>query len=141
MAQSLPHRPTLCYTRCPIPTQDAGNALVTLRGSQVSMGSSDNILFGLPNDLSVYWHQYPYSLGVVFCKLRALISEANMVTTWSAANVTAETKLNHKFRAVSLLGQCGELKLEVPNFEIEKLKEDMASEWIPPYTAYCLQKY
>uniref|UniRef100_A0A2H1V8T4 SFRICE_024157 n=1 Tax=Spodoptera frugiperda TaxID=7108 RepID=A0A2H1V8T4_SPOFR len=31
---------------------------------------------GLPNDLSVYWHQYPYSLGIVFCKLRALISEA-----------------------------------------------------------------
>ncbi|XP_048481323.1 neuropeptides capa receptor [Plutella xylostella] len=34
------------------------------------------LLFGLPNDLTVYWHQYPYSLGVVFCKLRALISEA-----------------------------------------------------------------
>ncbi|XP_053616580.1 neuropeptides capa receptor-like [Plodia interpunctella] len=34
------------------------------------------LLFGLPNDLSVYWHQYPYSLGIVFCKLRALISEA-----------------------------------------------------------------
>ncbi|CAG9571981.1 unnamed protein product [Danaus chrysippus] len=31
---------------------------------------------GLPNDLSVYWHQYPNSLGVVFCKLKALISEA-----------------------------------------------------------------
>ncbi|XP_072945542.1 neuropeptides capa receptor-like [Epargyreus clarus] len=34
------------------------------------------LLFGLPNDLTVYWHQYPYSLGLVFCKLRALISEA-----------------------------------------------------------------
>nr|ALM88323.1 neuropeptide receptor A27 [Chilo suppressalis] len=34
------------------------------------------LLFGLPNDLTVYWHQYPYSLGIVFCKLRALISEA-----------------------------------------------------------------
>ncbi|NP_001127725.1 neuropeptides capa receptor-like [Bombyx mandarina] len=34
------------------------------------------LLFGLPNDLSVSWHQYPYSLGIVFCKLRALISEA-----------------------------------------------------------------
>ncbi|CAG9128586.1 unnamed protein product [Plutella xylostella] len=33
-------------------------------------------LLRLPNDLTVYWHQYPYSLGVVFCKLRALISEA-----------------------------------------------------------------
>ncbi|XP_073954382.1 neuropeptides capa receptor-like isoform X2 [Choristoneura fumiferana] len=34
------------------------------------------LLFGLPNDLSVCWHQYPYTLGIVFCKLRALISEA-----------------------------------------------------------------
>ncbi|KPI98302.1 Neuropeptides capa receptor [Papilio xuthus] len=34
------------------------------------------LLFGLPNDLWVYWHQYPYSFGVVFCKFRALISEA-----------------------------------------------------------------
>ncbi|XP_063384888.1 neuropeptides capa receptor-like, partial [Cydia fagiglandana] len=31
---------------------------------------------GLPNDLLVCWHQYPYFLGIVFCKLRALISEA-----------------------------------------------------------------
>ncbi|XP_075982262.1 neuropeptides capa receptor-like isoform X2 [Anticarsia gemmatalis] len=34
------------------------------------------LLFGLPYDLSVSWHQYPYSLGTFFCKLRALISEA-----------------------------------------------------------------
>ncbi|XP_063538137.1 neuropeptides capa receptor-like [Cydia strobilella] len=34
------------------------------------------LLFGLPNDLLVCWHQYPYFLGIVFCKLRALISEA-----------------------------------------------------------------
>ncbi|XP_026316397.1 neuropeptides capa receptor [Hyposmocoma kahamanoa] len=34
------------------------------------------LVLGLPNDLSVYWHQYPYSLGIIFCKLRALISEA-----------------------------------------------------------------
>ncbi|XP_061717291.1 neuropeptides capa receptor-like [Cydia pomonella] len=43
-----------------------------------SLAVSDLLLlmFGLPNDLSVYWHQYPYSLGIVFCKLRAFISEA-----------------------------------------------------------------
>ncbi|XP_041969187.1 neuropeptides capa receptor-like [Aricia agestis] len=43
-----------------------------------SLAVSDLLLlvFGLPNDLSVYWHQYPYSFGLVFCKLRALISEA-----------------------------------------------------------------
>lgn len=31
---------------------------------------------GLPYDLSLYWYQYPYSLGLPFCKMRALISEA-----------------------------------------------------------------
>ncbi|XP_026736233.1 neuropeptides capa receptor-like isoform X2 [Trichoplusia ni] len=43
-----------------------------------SLAASDLLLllFGLPNDLSICWHQYPYSLGIVFCKLRALISEA-----------------------------------------------------------------
>ncbi|KAJ0172463.1 hypothetical protein K1T71_011602 [Dendrolimus kikuchii] len=35
-----------------------------------------HIVTGVPNDLSVTWHQYPYNLGIVFCKLRALISEA-----------------------------------------------------------------
>ncbi|XP_041969675.1 neuropeptides capa receptor-like isoform X1 [Aricia agestis] len=43
-----------------------------------SLAVSDLLLlcFGLPNDLAVYWHQYPYSLGLTFCKLRAYISEA-----------------------------------------------------------------
>lgn len=31
---------------------------------------------GLPFDLSLFWYQYPFSLGLGFCKLRALISEA-----------------------------------------------------------------
>ncbi|CAH0663866.1 unnamed protein product [Spodoptera exigua] len=52
-----------------------GNALVT-PPLRMSMGGADCLSSGLPNDLSVYWHQYPYSLGIVFCKLRALISEA-----------------------------------------------------------------
>lgn len=30
---------------------------------------------GLPNDLSVYWQQYPWALGEIVCKLRALIAE------------------------------------------------------------------
>lgn len=34
------------------------------------------LLAGLPYDLSLYWHQYPYNLGLTFCKMRALISEA-----------------------------------------------------------------
>ena len=30
---------------------------------------------GLPNDLKVYWQQYPWGLGVALCKIRALVSE------------------------------------------------------------------
>uniref|UniRef100_A0A182M1V0 G-protein coupled receptors family 1 profile domain-containing protein n=1 Tax=Anopheles culicifacies TaxID=139723 RepID=A0A182M1V0_9DIPT len=32
---------------------------------------------GLPYEISLYWHQYPYNLGLPFCKIRALISEAS----------------------------------------------------------------
>ena len=30
---------------------------------------------GLPNDLLVYWEQYPWMFGEALCKIRALISE------------------------------------------------------------------
>ncbi|KAG4070209.1 hypothetical protein HA402_003899, partial [Bradysia odoriphaga] len=44
-----------------------------------SLAVSDLIylMFGLPYDLSLFWYQYPFSLGLAFCKLRALISEAS----------------------------------------------------------------
>ncbi|XP_039433487.1 neuropeptides capa receptor isoform X1 [Culex pipiens pallens] len=44
-----------------------------------SLAVSDLILLllGLPYEISLYWHQYPYSLGLAFCKIRALISEAS----------------------------------------------------------------
>ncbi|CAO1403369.1 unnamed protein product [Diamesa serratosioi] len=35
------------------------------------------LLMGLPYDLSLYWHQYPYSLGLAFCRIRAFVSEAS----------------------------------------------------------------
>ncbi|XP_055373280.1 neuropeptides capa receptor [Condylostylus longicornis] len=35
------------------------------------------LLLGLPLEISLYWHQYPYNLGLPFCKIRALISEAS----------------------------------------------------------------
>ncbi|XP_030767294.1 neuropeptides capa receptor-like [Sitophilus oryzae] len=34
------------------------------------------LVFGLPNDVAMYWHQYPWPLGQIFCRFRALISEA-----------------------------------------------------------------
>uniref|UniRef100_A0A2C9GW61 G-protein coupled receptors family 1 profile domain-containing protein n=1 Tax=Anopheles farauti TaxID=69004 RepID=A0A2C9GW61_9DIPT len=44
-----------------------------------SLAVSDLIflLLGLPYEISLYWHQYPYNLGLPFCKIRALVSEAS----------------------------------------------------------------
>ncbi|XP_058455081.1 neuropeptides capa receptor [Malaya genurostris] len=44
-----------------------------------SLAVSDLILLvlGLPYEISLYWHQYPYNMGLVFCKIRALLSEAS----------------------------------------------------------------
>ncbi|XP_025410933.1 neuropeptides capa receptor [Sipha flava] len=39
------------------------------------------LLLGLPNDLSVYWQQYPWPLGEVLCKFRALVSEMTSYTS------------------------------------------------------------
>ncbi|XP_049878431.1 neuropeptides capa receptor-like [Pectinophora gossypiella] len=65
------------------------------------------LLFGLPNDLSVYWHQYPYSLGVVFCKLRALISEAATyvsVLTISAFSLERYLAICHPLHLYAMAG-------------------------------------
>ncbi|XP_018326725.1 neuropeptides capa receptor-like [Agrilus planipennis] len=45
------------------------------------------LIFGLPNDVSVYWHQYPWTLGEDFCKIRSLISE--MATYVSVLTIVA----------------------------------------------------
>ena len=33
------------------------------------------IITGLPNELLLYWHQYPWPFGSVFCSLRSFLSE------------------------------------------------------------------
>ncbi|XP_076323823.1 neuropeptides capa receptor-like isoform X1 [Tachypleus tridentatus] len=33
------------------------------------------LLFGIPNDLKLYWQQYPWLLGETVCKLRAMVAE------------------------------------------------------------------
>ena len=39
------------------------------------LGSHLNIFPGVPNELSAYWHQYPYPFGELFCKIRSFLSE------------------------------------------------------------------
>ncbi|XP_032587092.1 neuropeptides capa receptor isoform X2 [Drosophila mojavensis] len=34
------------------------------------------LLLGLPTEVFLYWHQYPFLFGLQFCKLRAFVSEA-----------------------------------------------------------------
>ncbi|XP_032523099.2 neuropeptides capa receptor-like [Danaus plexippus] len=65
------------------------------------------LLFGLPNDLAVYWHQYPYSLGLVFCKLRAYISEAATyvsVLTISAFSLERYLAICHPLHLYAMAG-------------------------------------
>ncbi|KAJ0172617.1 hypothetical protein K1T71_011756 [Dendrolimus kikuchii] len=65
------------------------------------------LLFGLPNDLSIYWHQYPYSLGIGFCKLRALISEAATyvsVLTISAFSLERYLAICHPLHLYAMAG-------------------------------------
>ncbi|VVD03080.1 unnamed protein product [Leptidea sinapis] len=65
------------------------------------------LLFGLPNDLAVYWHQYPYSLGLVFCKLRAFISEAATyvsVLTISAFSLERYLAICHPLHVYAMAG-------------------------------------
>ena len=33
------------------------------------------LLLGLPHELALYWQQYPFPLGQLACKIRALVSE------------------------------------------------------------------
>ncbi|KAB0803694.1 hypothetical protein PPYR_00664 [Photinus pyralis] len=45
------------------------------------------LIFGLPNDVTLYWHQYPWIFGESFCKIRALMSE--MATYVSVLTIVA----------------------------------------------------
>ena len=34
-----------------------------------------SFFIGLPNDLAIYWQQYPWMLGEICCRLRSWVSE------------------------------------------------------------------
>ncbi|XP_067137349.1 LOW QUALITY PROTEIN: neuropeptides capa receptor-like [Centruroides vittatus] len=80
-----------------------GNAVVCLviaRNSQFqtptnyylfSLAISDLLIliFGLPNDLKVFWQQYPWTFGDVICRLRAYVAE--MTSNASVLTIVAFT--------------------------------------------------
>ncbi|KAF6216164.1 hypothetical protein GE061_000503 [Apolygus lucorum] len=39
------------------------------------------LILGLPNEVSMYWQQYPWAFGTPLCKLRALVSEMASYTS------------------------------------------------------------
>uniref|UniRef100_A0A0A9WSE9 Neuropeptides capa receptor n=1 Tax=Lygus hesperus TaxID=30085 RepID=A0A0A9WSE9_LYGHE len=39
------------------------------------------LILGLPNEVSLYWKQYPWQFGTPVCKLRALVSEMTSYTS------------------------------------------------------------
>ncbi|XP_057374113.1 neuropeptides capa receptor-like [Daphnia carinata] len=65
------------------------------------------LLFGLPNDLSVYWQQYPWALGEIVCKLRALIAEMTnyaSVLTIVAFSLERYLAICHPLHAYTMAG-------------------------------------
>ncbi|KAK9752190.1 7 transmembrane receptor (rhodopsin family) [Popillia japonica] len=49
----------------------------------------------LPNDVALYWHQYPWILGETFCKVRALFSEmASYVSVLTIVSFSTERYLS-----------------------------------------------
>ncbi|CAL7936953.1 unnamed protein product [Xylocopa violacea] len=74
-----------------------------------SLAISDIILLvlGLPNELSLFWQQYPWVLGVGLCKIRAYVSEMSSyvsVLTIVAFSMERYLAICHPFRVYTISG-------------------------------------
>ncbi|XP_017880475.1 neuropeptides capa receptor-like [Ceratina calcarata] len=75
----------------------------------LSLAISDLILLvlGLPNELSLFWQQYPWALGLGLCKIRAYVSEMSSyvsVLTIVAFSMERYLAICHPFRVYAMSG-------------------------------------
>ncbi|KAL1426054.1 hypothetical protein MTO96_018603 [Rhipicephalus appendiculatus] len=62
------------------------------------------LVFGLPNDLKLYWQQYPWRLGEALCRFRALVAEAtSYASVLTIVAFTAELRIIAIIWVVSLV--------------------------------------
>ena len=65
------------------------------------------LILGLPNELSLFWQQYPWALGVSLCKIRAYVSEMSSyvsVLTIVAFSMERYLAICHPLRVYRISG-------------------------------------
>ncbi|KAI4486168.1 hypothetical protein M0802_012511 [Mischocyttarus mexicanus] len=81
--------------------------LFNLAISDLTLLILGKLTIGLPNELSVFWQQYPWTLGLTLCKIRAYVSEMSSyvsVLTIVAFSMERYLAICHPFRVYTMSG-------------------------------------